>query len=62
METRTMFINGKWGGSLSGESFEDRNPYTGELYAMVARETRGTRTGRWPPHLKHAKFGRGPRR
>jgi len=37
METRTMFINGKWVGSLSGESFEDRNPYTGELYAMVAK-------------------------
>jgi aldehyde dehydrogenase (NAD+) len=32
-----MFINGKWVGSLSGESFEDRNPYTGELYAMVAK-------------------------
>lgn len=30
-----MFIGGKWVDSTSGETFDDLNPYTGEVYAQV---------------------------
>jgi acyl-CoA reductase-like NAD-dependent aldehyde dehydrogenase len=30
-----MFIGGKWVDSVSGETFDDLNPYTGEVYAQV---------------------------
>ncbi len=30
-----MYIDGKWVDSSSGETFEDLNPYTGEVYANV---------------------------
>ncbi len=35
-----MFINGKWVDSGSGETFDDLNPYTGEVYAQVSAATR----------------------
>ncbi len=37
METRKMFIGGQWVDALSGETFDDLNPYTGEVYAKVAK-------------------------
>lgn len=37
MKTHKMFINGQWSDALSGATFDDLNPYTGELYAKVAR-------------------------
>jgi len=30
-----MYIDGKWVDSSSGDTFEDLNPYTGEVYANV---------------------------
>lgn len=35
MKTYRMFINGLWVDALSGATFEDLNPYTGEAYARV---------------------------
>jgi aldehyde dehydrogenase (NAD+) len=37
MKTYQMFINGEWVTSASGETFDDLNPYTGEVYAKVQR-------------------------
>ncbi|MDR3568479.1 MAG: aldehyde dehydrogenase family protein [Syntrophobacteraceae bacterium] len=37
METCRMFINGQWVEAVSGETFDDFNPYSGELYARVAK-------------------------
>jgi aldehyde dehydrogenase (NAD+) len=37
MKTYQMFINGTWVDSASGETFDDLNPYTGEVYARVAK-------------------------
>ncbi|SPD71891.1 putative p-hydroxybenzaldehyde dehydrogenase [uncultured Desulfobacterium sp.] len=37
MKTYQMLINGEWVNALSGEFFDDLNPYTGELYAHVAK-------------------------
>jgi len=31
-----MYINGQWTDAISGEYYEDYNPYTGEVYAEVA--------------------------
>jgi acyl-CoA reductase-like NAD-dependent aldehyde dehydrogenase len=31
-----MFVDGKWVDASGGETFEDMNPYTGEVYANVA--------------------------
>jgi acyl-CoA reductase-like NAD-dependent aldehyde dehydrogenase len=35
-----MFIGGKWVDSVTGETFDDLNPYTGEVYAQVSAGTR----------------------
>jgi acyl-CoA reductase-like NAD-dependent aldehyde dehydrogenase len=35
-----MFIGGKWVDSVSGETFDDLNPYTGQVYAQVPAGTR----------------------
>jgi acyl-CoA reductase-like NAD-dependent aldehyde dehydrogenase len=35
-----MFIGGKWVDSASGETFDDLNPYTGQVYAQVPAGTR----------------------
>ena len=32
-----MFINGEWVDSVSGETFQDMNPATGELFAEVPK-------------------------
>lgn len=37
MKTYQMFINGEWVDSVSGETFDDLNPYTGEIYARVQK-------------------------
>ncbi len=37
MKTHQMFIDGKWVDAVSGATFDDFNPYTGELYARVAK-------------------------
>lgn len=37
MENYKLFINDEWVDSLSGETFDDLNPYTGDLYAKVAK-------------------------
>jgi len=37
MKTYQMFIGGQWVDSLSGATFDDMNPYTGELYAKVGK-------------------------
>jgi acyl-CoA reductase-like NAD-dependent aldehyde dehydrogenase len=37
MKAYQMFIGGEWVDALSGETFDDFNPYTGELYAKVAK-------------------------
>lgn len=37
MKTYQMYINGKWVDSASGETFDDLNPYTGEVYARVQK-------------------------
>ena len=37
MENYKMFIGGEWVDALSGETFDDFNPYTGELYAKVSK-------------------------
>ena len=35
-----MFIGGKWVDSTSGDTFDDLNPFTGEVYAQVPAGTR----------------------
>lgn len=35
-----MFIEGKWAEAATGETFDDMNPYTGEVYAEVPAGTR----------------------
>ena len=37
METYKLFIGGEWVDALSGATFDDFNPYSGELYAKVAK-------------------------
>jgi len=37
MKTYQMFIGGQWVDALSGATFDDMNPYTGELYGRVAK-------------------------
>ena len=37
METRQMLINGQWVNAASGEFFDDRNPYTGKVFARVPK-------------------------
>jgi aldehyde dehydrogenase (NAD+) len=37
METYQMFIDGKWVDAVSGATFDDVNPYTGEVYARVPK-------------------------
>jgi aldehyde dehydrogenase (NAD+) len=37
MKTYQMYINGKWVDSASRETFDDLNPYTGEVYARVQK-------------------------
>jgi acyl-CoA reductase-like NAD-dependent aldehyde dehydrogenase len=37
MKTYQMFIGGQWVDALSGATFDDLNPYSGELYAKVAK-------------------------
>ena len=37
MKTYRMFIGGEWVDALSGATFEDLNPYTGEVYAKVPK-------------------------
>lgn len=36
METKRMYIGGEWVEAISGRSYDDFNPYTGELFARVA--------------------------
>jgi len=35
-KSRQMFIDGKWVDAIGGATFEDLNPFTGEVYANVA--------------------------
>ncbi len=37
MKTHQMFIGGQWVDAVSGATFDDFNPYTGEVYACVAK-------------------------
>ena len=37
MENYKMFIGGEWVDALSGATFDDFNPYSGDLYAKVAK-------------------------
>ncbi|UCF61563.1 MAG: aldehyde dehydrogenase family protein, partial [Anaerolineaceae bacterium] len=37
MKTYQMLINGEWVDSESGETFDDMNPYNGEVYARVQK-------------------------
>jgi acyl-CoA reductase-like NAD-dependent aldehyde dehydrogenase len=37
MKTYQMFINGEWVDAVSGATFDDLNPYTGEVYARVPK-------------------------
>jgi acyl-CoA reductase-like NAD-dependent aldehyde dehydrogenase len=37
MKTYQLFINGEWVDAVSGATFDDLNPYTGEIYAQVAK-------------------------
>src|SRR3989304_5992000 len=39
-----MHIGGKWVDALNGETFEDYNPYTGEVFAHVPRGKRADAT------------------
>ena len=41
MKTYRMFIGGEWVDALSGATFEDFNPYTGEVYAKVPKGDAG---------------------
>ena len=35
-----MYIGGKWVDASNGKTFEDMNPYTGEVYAHIPAGTR----------------------
>jgi acyl-CoA reductase-like NAD-dependent aldehyde dehydrogenase len=37
MKTYQLFINGEWVDAIAGETFDDLNPYTGEVYARVQK-------------------------
>ncbi|MBN1428232.1 MAG: aldehyde dehydrogenase family protein [Anaerolineae bacterium] len=37
MQTYRMFIGGEWVDAVSGETFDDHNPYTGDVYARVPK-------------------------
>ncbi len=37
MKAYQMFINGKWVDAISGATFDDLNPYTGQIYARVPK-------------------------
>jgi acyl-CoA reductase-like NAD-dependent aldehyde dehydrogenase len=37
MKEYQMYIGGKWVGSLSGQTFDDLDPYSGEVYAKVPK-------------------------
>ncbi len=37
MKTHQMFIGGEWVDAVSGATFDDMNPYTGEIYARVPK-------------------------
>jgi acyl-CoA reductase-like NAD-dependent aldehyde dehydrogenase len=37
MKTYQMFIGGQWVDAVSGATFDDLNPYTGKVYARVAK-------------------------
>ncbi len=37
MKNYQLFIGGQWTDGMSGETFDDFNPYSGELYAKVAK-------------------------
>jgi acyl-CoA reductase-like NAD-dependent aldehyde dehydrogenase len=37
MKTYQMFVDGKWVDAVSGATFDDMNPYTGDVYARVAK-------------------------
>lgn len=37
MKTYQLFIDGQWVDAKSGETFDDFNPFTGELYAKAAK-------------------------
>ncbi|MGD8388176.1 MAG: aldehyde dehydrogenase family protein [Desulfobacteraceae bacterium] len=37
MKTYQLFIGGQWVDAVSGATFDDLNPFTGELYAKVAK-------------------------
>ncbi|NIS82428.1 MAG: aldehyde dehydrogenase family protein [Anaerolineales bacterium] len=37
MKTYQMLINGEWVDAVSGETFDDLNPYSGEVYARVQK-------------------------
>jgi acyl-CoA reductase-like NAD-dependent aldehyde dehydrogenase len=37
MKTYQMFIGGEWVDSVSGETFDELNPYTGDVYARVQK-------------------------
>lgn len=39
MQPTQLFIDGQWVDSLSGETFDDLNPYTGDVCARVAKGT-----------------------
>jgi acyl-CoA reductase-like NAD-dependent aldehyde dehydrogenase len=41
MKTCSMFIGGKWVDALSGATFDDMNPYSGEIYARVPKGDAG---------------------
>jgi acyl-CoA reductase-like NAD-dependent aldehyde dehydrogenase len=36
-----MYINGEWVNALDGETYDDLNPYTGEVFAQVSSGKRG---------------------
>src|SRR5690349_8482426 len=35
-----MYIDGKWVDAINGKTFEDMNPYTGEVYAYLPSSSR----------------------
>jgi len=37
MKTYQMFINGEWVNAVAGKTFDDLNPYTGDIYARVQK-------------------------
>jgi acyl-CoA reductase-like NAD-dependent aldehyde dehydrogenase len=43
-QTYQMYIGGKWVDATSGETFDDYNPYTGDVFARVAKGKRADAT------------------